>query len=95
MFKMRNVNRDYTENLMNRMLEINNSKLRNCREEELKKYTTELKQQKSFDKNLINQNERISSTGRSHVRSFQKINERRKSDWELELDNILNELDND
>tara|TARA_Y100000768_G_C23938039_1_gene663577 strand:+ start:870 stop:1103 length:234 start_codon:yes stop_codon:yes gene_type:complete len=77
------------------MLEFKKREIKNSRTEQLSKYQNELKQQKSFDKSLCNQKERISSTGKSHVRSFQKINERRKWEWELELENILKELDND
>ena len=92
---MRDVNRDYIDRLMSVKLKKKIKSISKMRGESLDQLLEKWRSQKSYDKSLCNQKERISSTGRSHVRSFQKLNERRKTDWELELDNIIKELEND
>jgi len=94
-FDRRNLKRNNTKNIMDKMFQVKKNQIRKNREEEYLNKVEQWSKQKSFDKSLIGQKERVSSTGRSHVRSFQKLVEQRKSDWELELENILKELDKD
>ena len=82
----------YTDRMLNMMFKIKRNQIIKARNENVQKYCGEIKQEPTFNKNLINQ--KISPTSKSAARSFSRINENKSNDkWDS--DNILNELDND
>ena len=94
MWKMKDLNIDYTTKMMEMMDKIRRKQLSNSRLESKNKYVKEIGEKPSFPKNLMNQKQRLSPTSKSPVRSFKRINENRTTDkWDIY--NILNELDND
>ena len=94
MWKIEDLNKDYTIKMMKMMERIRKKDLSNSRLESKNKYVREIGEKPSYDKKLMNQKQRLSPTSKSPVRSFKRINENRTTDkWDIY--NILNELDND
>ena len=92
MWKIEDLNKDYTIKMMKMMERIRKKDLSNSRLESKNKYVREIGEKPSYDKKLMNQ--KLSPTSKSPVRSFKRINENRTTDkWDI--NNILNELDND
>ena len=92
MWKMKDLDFNYTLKMMKMMERIRKKDLSNSRLESKNKYVREIGKKPSYDKKLMNQ--KLSPTSKSPVRSFKRINENRTTDkWDI--NNILNELDND
>ena len=92
MWKMKDLDFNYTLKMMKMMERISKKDLSNSRLESKNKYVREIGKKPSYDKKLMNQ--KLSPTSKSPVRSFKRINENRTTDkWDI--NNILNELDND
>ena len=92
MWKMKDLDFNYTLKMMKMMERIRKKDLSNSRLESKNKYVREIGKKPSYDKKLMNQ--KLSPTSKSPVRSFKRINENRTTDkWDIY--NILNELDND
>ena len=92
MWKMKDLDFNYTLKMMKMMEKIRKKDLSNSRLERKNKYVREIGEEPSYNKKLMNQ--KLSPTSKSPVRPFKRINENRTKDkWDIY--NILNELDND
>ena len=92
MWKMKDLDFNYTLKMMKMMERIRKKDLSNSRLESKNKYVREIGEKPSYNKKLMNQ--KLSPTSKSPVRPFKRINENRTTDkWDIF--NILNELDND
>ena len=92
-FDRRNLNRNNTKNIMDRMFQVKKNQIRKSREEEYENKIREWSKQKSFDMNLINQ--KLSPTSKSPSRSFISLQEQREREFWIELDEILESLEKD
>ena len=95
-FNRKSIKRDYTDNLMNRMLDFKKKKIRQSRQEEYLNNVEEWKKQgETFDisKMGFSQKERLSPTSKSNVRSFRNLHEQRMYEDSIELQEILKELE--
>ncbi len=92
-FDRRNLNRNNTKNIMDRMFQVKKNQIRKSREEEYENKVREWSKQKSFDMNLINQ--KLSPTSKSPSRSFISLQEQREREFWIELDEILESLEKD
>ncbi len=92
MWKMKDLNIDYTTKMMKMMEKIVKGKISKSREENLNNYLGELRKQPSYDKRLMNQKQRLSPTSKHPSRSFSRINEHKSKD-KYDLDNIIRELE--
>ena len=94
-FDRRNLKRNNTKNIMDRMFQGKQRQIRKHREEEYDNKVREWKKQGTFDMSKLgfNQKERISPTSRSDVRSFRNLHEQRLYEDSIELGNILKELE--
>jgi len=94
-FDRRNLKRNNTKNIMDRMFQGKQRQIRKFREEEYDNKVREWKKQGTFDMSKLgfNQKERISPTSRSDVRSFRNLHEQRLYEDSIELGNILKELE--
>ena len=82
---------------MDSMLSSKRKHIRQWREEEYDNKVSEWRKQGTYDISQLGHSQKNTSpTSRSSVRPFkpQTLQERRISEWELELDEIINELDN-
>jgi len=95
-FNRKSVKRDYTNNLMNRMLDFKKKKIRQSRQEEyLNNVENWKKQGETFDisKMGFNQKQKVSPTSKSNVRSFRNLHEQRMYEDSIELQKIIKELE--
>lgn len=92
-FDRRNLKRDNTKNIMDRMFQVKKNQIRKLREEEYDNNVRKWSKKKTFDMNLINQ--KVSPTSRSNVRSFQSLQEQRENEFWTELDEIIESLECD
>ena len=94
-FDRRNLKRNNTKNIMDKMFQGKQRQIRKHREEEYDNKVREWKKQGTFDMSKLGVNQKVSPTSRSTVRSFQSLQEQRDREFWKELDDILYELDND
>ena len=92
MFNKKNLNNNYTNNMLTWMIKEEEQIQGNRRADAYKKITNEFAKKPSFNKKLMNQ--KLSPTVKSHARSFRRISEIKSNDkWDL--NNIIDELEND
>ena len=90
----KNLNLNYLNKMLGMMVKINKNERFKATKERIDKYTSEIKQQPTFNKKLINQKQRLSPTAKSRVKPFKPLQESRLIDkWDI--DSVLQELDND
>ena len=95
-FNKKSVKRNYTNNLMNRMLDFKNKKIRQSRQEEYLNNVEEWKKKgETFDTSKMgfNQKNKVSPTSKSNVRSFRNLHEQRMIEDLIELEFIKEELE--
>jgi hypothetical protein len=96
-FDKRNLKRNYTINLMDSMLKTKRQHIKKSREEEYDNKVQEWKKNGTFDINQLGHYQKSTSpTSRSTVRPFkpQTLQEQRMLEWEKELEEIQEWLDN-
>lgn len=96
-FNRRSLKRSNTQKLMDRMFQGKQKQIRKFREEEYDNKVSEWKKQGSIDFEKLGHNQKsISPTSRSTVRPFnpQRLQEQRMLEWEKELEEIQEWLDN-
>ena len=93
-YDKRNLNYKNTKSIMDKMMNFRLGELKKSRNEEYDSKVSQWKKQTSFDISKINQTSE-SPTSKSIVRPFrpQTLQERRISQWELELEQIKQELE--
>ena len=91
-FDRRNLKRNNTKNIMDKMFQGKMKQLRKNRQEEYLNKVEEWKKKPSFDISKMNQN--VSPTSKSPSRSFISLQEQRDRDFWNELDEIQEWLDN-
>ncbi len=97
-FDRRNLNRNNTQKLMDRMMNYRLSELKKSRTDNYKKDVKYFKSQgETFDISKLgfSQKERLSPTSKSNVRSFKSLEEQRENEFWTELDEILESLEKD
>ena len=94
MWNMKDLNLNYTTNMMKMMEKIVKGKISRFRKENLDNYLGELRKQPSYDKRLMNQKQRLSPTSKHPSKSFSRTNEHKSKD-KYDLENIIRELEND
>ena len=96
-FNRRSLKRSNTKKLMDRMFQGKMSQIRKHREEKYDNDVREWKKKGTFDIEKLGHNQKsISPTSRSTVRPFkpQTLQEQRMLEWEKELEEIQEWLDN-
>ena len=94
-FDRRNLKRNNTKNIMDRMFQGKMRQIRKLREDEYDNNVREWKKRGTFDISKLgfSQKERLSPTSRSNVRSFRTLHEQRLLEDSIELENIKQELE--
>ena len=95
-FDRKSIKRNNTKRLMDNMLKFKKQHIRRWREEEYDNKVSEWKKQGTYDISQLGHSQKNTSpTSRSSVRPFkpQTLQERRISEWELELEKIKEELE--
>ena len=92
-FDRRNLKRNNTKNIMDKMFQGKQRQIRKHREEEYDNKVREWKKQGTFDMSKLGVNQKVSPTSRSTVRSFRNLHEQRLYEDSIELKKIKEELE--
>jgi hypothetical protein len=93
-YDKRNQNVINTKSLMDRMMNYRLGELKKSRTEQYKNNVKEFKNQgETFDTDKLKINQTMSPTTKSPSHSFSRLYEQRKSEYEIELEQIKQELE--